>query len=275
MRVRSLLYAPANRRDLLAKFPRYEADILALDLEDGTPPAERPQARSGLAESVRIARGDRGARVFVRVNPAGTADFGPDLEAVRGSGADGLIVAKTAGAEDLRGLATELPVIAGIESIIGVLHAVEIASAPGVCAVYFGAEDFAAEMGGARTRGGLEVLYARSRVVLAAKAAGVRAIDQVVLDFRDDEFFLEDARAARELGYDGKMCIHPRQLAIANEVFSPSANEVRQARRLVVLYEAAMARGQATIDVDGRMVDGPLYRIALATLVAAGEADRG
>lgn len=272
MRVRSMLFAPANRPDLFGKFPRYEADVLVLDLEDGTPPAERPAARAALSDSIRTARGDRDARIHVRVNPAGSSDFDADVAAVAASGADGIVLAKADDARDVARLGDALPIIAGIESIAGVVNANEIARSPGVQAVFFGAEDFAAEMGGRRTPAGTEVLYARSRVVLAAKATGVKAIDQVVLDFRDDARFRDDALAARALGYDGKMCIHPRQIAIANEIFSPSAEEVDYARRLVDAYDDAHARGQATIDFEGRMVDGPLYKIALATLAAAGQA---
>lgn len=270
MRARSLLFAPANRPDLFGKFPRYDADILALDLEDGTPPAARGAARRDLAESVRMARGDRGVALFVRVNPASSPDFAADVSAVKGSGADGIILAKTDSAQDVGKLDTALPVIAGIESIIGVLHAREIAAARGVAAVFFGAEDFATEMGARRTRDGTEVLYARSRVVLAAKAAGVKAIDQVVLDFNDDVLFRHDAAIARSLGYDGKMCIHPRQIGLANDVFTPSDAEVDYAVRLVAAYDAAQADGRATIDFEGRMVDGPLYKTSLAVVAAAG-----
>lgn len=271
MLARSLIFAPANRPDLFRKFPRLQADLLALDLEDGTPPDQRPRARELLRESVATARGGRAGNLFVRVNPAGTADFGADLAAVKASGADGVILAKADRAQDVALLGTGLPVIAGIESIAGVLNAREIAAAASVVAVFFGAEDFAAEMGARRTREGTEVLYARSRVVLAARAAGVKALDQVVLDFRDDALFRQDAGFARNLGYDGKMCIHPRQIELANEVFTPSAAEVDHAARLVAAYDAAQARGEATIDFEGRMVDGPLYKTSLAILAAAGQ----
>ena len=271
MRARSLLFAPANRPDLFGKFPRYAADIVVLDLEDGTPPAERAGAREVLADSVRIARGERDASVCVRVNPACSPDFAADVVAAKTSGADAIVLAKTDSAEDVERLQTTLPVIAGIESIAGVLNARTIAGARGVAAIFFGAEDFATEMGARRSREGLEVLYARSQVVLAAKAAGVKAIDQVVLDFRDDALFRQDAGFARNLGFDGKMCIHPRQIDIANEVFTPSGAEVDYAARLVAAYDLAQADGRATIDFEGRMVDGPLYKTSLAVLAAAGQ----
>lgn len=257
MLVRSLLFAPANRPDLFGKFPRLEADLFALDLEDGTPADARAAARAGLADAVRAARGTRSGTLFVRINPAGSSDFAPDLAAAQGTGVDGLILAKTESAA------------AGIESIAGVMNAAAIAAGPSVFAVYFGAEDFAADMGARRTPEGLEVLYARSRVVLAAKAARVRALDQVVLDLKDETLFRRDATLGRNLGYDGKLCIHPRQIALANEVYAPTPGEIDHARRLVAAYDAARARGEATLDFEGRMVDGPVYKTALATLAAA------
>lgn len=271
MLARSLLFAPANRPDLFRKFPQLQADIFALDLEDGTPPAERENARQALKDSVATARGEHVGKLYVRINPAGTVDFSADLAAVKRSGADGLILAKADRAEDILLLATDLPVIAGIESIAGVVNAMAIAACPSVVAIFFGAEDFATEMGARRTREGLEVLYARSRVVLAAKAARVKAIDQVVLDFRDDDLFRQDGDFARTLGYDGKMCINPRQIDLANAVFTPTAAEVDYAQRLVAAYDQAHARGQATMDFEGRMVDGPLYKTSLAILAAAGQ----
>lgn len=270
MLMRSLLFAPANRRDLLAKFPNLDADVFSPDLEDGTPPGERAAARGALADNVLLARGGRaGMRIFVRVNPVGSPDFADDLAAVRASGADGIVLPKAERPSDIAALGGVLPVVAGLESIRGVLEAVAIAACPGVVAAYFGAEDFAAEMGARRTPDGQEVLYARSRVVLAAKAAGVKALDQVVIDIRDDELFRRDARAGRALGYDGKMCLLPRQIGLANEAFGPSEAEIDHARRLVAAYEAARARGAGTIDFEGRMVDTPILKAAEAVLAAA------
>lgn len=275
MLLRSLLFAPANRLELLAKFPKLRADGYAPDLEDGTPPSERPAARATLAEGVRAARGDRrDAKVFVRVNAAETSDFAMDVEAVRGSGADGIVLPKAESPADVAALGGSVPVIAGIESVRGVVHAQSIASAPGVVAVYFGAEDFAADIGGRRTPDGLEVLYARSQVVLAAKAARVKALDQVVINIRDDEAFRRDAVAGRNLGYDGKMCLLPRQVVLAHEVFAPSASEIDHAGRLVAAYEAAQARGAGTIDFEGQMIDPPILKAAEAILAAAAAASR-
>src|SRR5262249_22504400 len=126
-------------------------------------------------------------------------------------------------------------VIGMIETAAGVLNAEALAACgdPHLAALAFGAEDFITELCGPRTAEGLEVLYARSRVVLAARAAGIDAIDQVFVSIRDDEAFRRDAEAGRQLGFSGKMCVVPRQTVIANEVFSPSLEEIARSRRLI------------------------------------------
>ena len=129
---------------------------------------------------------------------------------------------------------------------------------PRVVAAYFGAEDFIADMGGRRTSANAEVQFARSVVVLAGRLAGVPMIDQVVTDFRDDAAFAAEAAAARDLGYQGKLCIHPRQVELAHLAFTPSPLEVERARRLIAAYDAAVEAGLAAIDFEGQMVDGPV-----------------
>jgi citrate lyase subunit beta/citryl-CoA lyase len=130
----------------------------------------------------------------------------------------------------------------------------------------FGAEDFITDIGGRRTPEGLEVVYARSRVILATRLAGLQALDQVFTAIRDDDAFRRDADVGRQLGYGGKMCITPRQVEIANEVFSPSAEEVDRSRRLIEAYEAAQSEGRGTIEFEGNMVDEPLLKRARAVL---------
>ena len=133
---------------------------------------------------------------------------------------------------------------------------------PPVAGAYFGAEDFIADMGGVRTASSTEVVYARSRVALAARVAGVLAIDQVVTHFGDEDGFLADAARGTPLGYRGKLCIHPAQVTLANRAFSPSPEEIDRARRLLAAYEDAAARGEAAIAFEGQMVDEPLARHA-------------
>jgi citrate lyase subunit beta/citryl-CoA lyase len=131
-----------------------------------------------------------------------------------------------------------------------------------VAVAYFGAEDFITDMGGVRTAGSREVLYARSRFVLAARLAGVHALDQVVASYDDEATFVADAEDGRALGFRGRLCIHPNQVEWANRVFSPSAEELDRARRLLAAYDAAAASGHAVVVFDGQMVDEPMARRA-------------
>ena len=162
-------------------------------------------------------------------------------------------------------------VIAGIETGLGVADARLLLAHERVVAAYFGAEDFIADMGGIRTASNEEVLYARSAVALAARLGGVPLLDQVVTDFRDDDRFIAECAQARAIGYSGKLCIHPGQVALANAAFIPSADEVDRARRLLEVYENATSEGLAAIDFEGQMVDEPLAVQARRIIATADE----
>ena len=284
--IRSLFFAPANRPDLVAKFPRFTADCYVIDLEDGTPPADKASARAGIARLVADLR--KQARLpgvlTVRVNEPESDHYLDDLAAALASDVDGIVIPKLERVEQLfpalhrlRRLDRDAPrgeprfIVGGLESIAGVANAAALCRAdPGVAAVYFGAEDLASVLGARRTAGAAEVQYARSHVLLHAKAARIVAIDQAVVEIRDDTHFEADANAGRDLGYDGKICLLPRQLEVANRVFSPSDAELDHARRLIACYDEATARGIGTIDFEGKMIDGPLLKRA-QRLVAFGE----
>ncbi len=270
--IRSLLFAPANRLDLIGKFGRIPADAFVLDLEDGTPAAERASARETLGQALADAGkalGDR-AEIMVRVNAADTDDFAADCESVRRAGC-GLVVLSKAESADQVAQAAEASgarVLAGIESVAGVAASEAIAAAPGVFAVFFGAEDYVADLGGVRTSDSLEVLYPRSRVAVAAKLAGVQALDQVTVDLKDEARFTADTAFGKALGYTGKMCLTPAQVAMANAAWRPGEQEIAEAEALVAAYEAAVAAGQGTISHQGRMIDGPLLKQAQAVIAA-------
>jgi citrate lyase subunit beta/citryl-CoA lyase len=268
--IRSLLFAGATRPDLVAKLPAVGADAVVIDLEDAVPENEKDAARAALPTLVESAAG---ARVMVRVNGAATPWFEPDIEAVAALPVVGVVVPKVERVEDLADLAGPLgddtELVAGIESARGVADVDELLAA-GASAAYFGAEDYIADLGGRRTREGQEVLYARSRVALATRLAGVPSLDQVVVDFRDDAVFAADAERGRAIGFRGKLCIHPRQVAIANQVFGASPEEVERARALLAAWEEGKAAGVAAISFEAAMVDGPAVRMALDTLERAG-----
>jgi citrate lyase subunit beta/citryl-CoA lyase len=276
-RLRSLLFAPASRPDVLRKLPRAAPDGVVIDLEDAVPPDAKPTARTHARDvGDELARAHPGLAVYVRVNPVSTEWFAADLRDGVAPTVTGVVVPKLETPEQLAlvadALATtdlgHLHVLAGIESAWGVERVAELLGPP-VAVAYFGAEDYVADLGGVRTPDGHEVLYARSRVALAARLAGVPVLDQVVTHLDADDRFLADAADGRALGYTGKLCIHPRQVALAHRAFSPSAEDVDRARRLLAAYDAAAARGEAAIAFDGQMVDEPVARRARAVIAAA------
>lgn len=261
-RIRSLLFAPAVRPDLLRKMPGSGADAMVIDLEDATPPAAKETGRAELRSAVADLHGQ--IPIFARVNDASTPWHHDDLDALPG-GLDALVVPKleTVGGLDAlrRGLEArglELPVVGGIETALGVAEARDLLSHPVVTAAYFGAEDFIADMGGVRTSSNHEVVYARSAVALAGRLAEIPTIDMITADFRDDERCRRECEEAREIGYGGKLCIHPAQVAIANDAFTPSEEEVDRARRLLAAYDDGKAQGIASIAFEGQMVDEPV-----------------
>ena len=273
-RLRSLLFAPASRPDVVAKLPRSSPDGVVLDLEDAVAPSGKADARVVAREmGERLASEHPELAVFVRVNSVVTDWFADDIRVAVGPELAGIVVPKLESAAQVGTVAAALDgagcaglaVLAGIETAAGVARCGELLIPP-VTTAYFGAEDYTADMGGVRTAGNLEVLYARSRVVLAARLAGVHALDQVVTSFDDEAAFVGDAEEGRALGYGGKLCIHPDQVTWANRVFSPSPEQLEHARRLLAAYEAAAGQGDAVIVLDGQMVDEPMARRARALL---------
>jgi citrate lyase subunit beta/citryl-CoA lyase len=268
-----MLFAPGSRPDLVAKMPRSAPDLAVIDLEDGVIEAARATARTALpglvAGLVAGLAGDVGAvgvRVSAHVGPAGALD----LAAAAVPGLSALVVPKAESPAALAGFADRLDahgmpdscgVVVGIESARGVAAVFDLlACSDRIVGAYFGAEDFVSSMGGRRTKHGAEVAHARARVVLAARAGGCFALDQALPDFRDEHAFRADAEAGRDLGYDGKLCIHPAQVTIANHTFTPSPLEVERARSIVHEFDAAVAHGDATPVIDGTLVDEAVVR---------------
>ena len=262
-RLRSLLFAPAVRPDFIAKLPERGADAVVVDCEDATPPGAKADART----NVRALVPDLSARctVTVRVNAVASEWFADDIASLVPEVAAVVVpkidtvaaLDRVASALDAVGL-RDVGVIAGIETVLGVADARQLLAHRRVVAGYFGAEDFIADMGGVRTSSNDEVAVARGLVAIAGRLGGVPVLDQVVTDFRDDDRFRRECAQARALGYAGKLCIHPGQVAIANESFIPSADEVDRARRLLDAYASASAAGVSAIDFEGQMVDEPL-----------------
>ncbi|MFD1645207.1 HpcH/HpaI aldolase/citrate lyase family protein [Haloarchaeobius litoreus] len=270
---RSVLFSPGDRPELMRKAPGTGADTIVFDLEDAVAPARKAEARDAVRTVLADPEFEPDAEVCVRVNPVegsgATAD--EDVEALfDGAGDDGpaarpdaLMLPKCTDGDDLDGLDALVPgetppVLALVESAAGVLHAESVAAAEATDALVFGAEDLSADIGATRTDDGTEVLYAREHVVLAAASAGVDAIDTVYTDFSDGEGLREETEFAIELGYDGKMAIHPSQVSVINEAFTPDADAVEWAERVLAATAEADEEDRGVFQLDGEMIDAPL-----------------
>ena len=276
---RGLLFVPAVRPDRFPKALATGADAVCIDLEDGVAPGAKDAARAQ-ALALLAGRGPSAAEVSLRINDAKTPLGQTDLAALVDSGArpDALMLPKVAGAEEIRavdaaltlGGGGALPLIVQIETAAGLLAAAEIAAAsPHVSAVFFGAIDLSADLGCAVEWEAL--LYARSRVVLAAGAAGVAALDSPFMDVPALDALAEETSRVRRLGFTGKAAIHPTQVRVIQKAFAPSAAETAWARKIVAAYERQQG---GVLLVEGQLIELPVVRSARRTLAACGETPR-
>jgi citrate lyase beta subunit len=295
---RSLLAVPASNRKMVEKALASEADAVFLDLEDAVAPEKKAGARDDVVRA--LGELDWGGRPkLFRVNALDTRWFYRDvIEVIEAAGdrLDAVLVPKVNRPEDLHAVAVlldgieldgELPpgkiaLEAQIETAEGLTNVDAIArSTDRLGALHFGPGDFAASLGMPQTSLGTRdewdeaypghrFGYVMQRVVVAARAAGLRAVDGPVADHRDEEGLRAACRLARALGFDGKWCIHPAQVPAVNEVFSPTEGEISWAEKVVEAYEAAKAAGSGAVSVDGQMVDAASIRMARRTLDLGG-----
>ena len=279
---RSVMFTPGDRPEMMRKAPDASADTVVFDLEDAVSPDRKDEAREAVRSVLSDPEFDPDVEVCVRVNPIGLGTDA-DLAGVLGSDAvrlDSVMLPKAESAAEVERLVSylasydaDLPVLAIVESARGVLAADAIAGVDATDALLFGAEDLSADVGARRTREGLEVLYARERVVIAAAANDVEAIDTVFTDFGDEEGLREETAFAVQLGYDGKLAIHPSQVGPINEAFTPSPEELEWAEAVLEGKRAADADGRGVFQVDGEMIDAPLIARAERILERAAAAD--
>jgi citrate lyase subunit beta / citryl-CoA lyase len=278
--LRTVLFVPGNDRRKLAKVGGLGADLTVIDLEDAVAEAEKTAARA-------IARGaiaGAGALVAVRVNGVESGRLEADIDAVTAPGLAAIVVPKVEAADALAAAAAALDraedahglepatvaLVAIIETPLGVARCEEIllgAPARTITAI-FGLADFSAALGVELTADGSELFYARGRLIVAARAAGMPApIDGPYLQVEDSEGLLRDSRRSRGLGFQGRVALHPRQVRPIEQAFSElSAEQVAAARRIVEEFERAESGGVASIRVDGKFVDYPVYHLARSRL---------
>ena len=277
--LRSMLYVPGVRQDRFAKAMSAGADAVVFDLEDSVEAGQKEKARSLIAEF--LAAPSTGPMRLVRFNAIHSSDGEADLEffSTR-TGYDGVLLPKveTVGLVEMvaRAFARHAPgggvppLFVMVETPTAVLRAGDIATADApVAGLLFGAEDFTAALGVDRTTDGEELLFARGQISLAAAAARADAIDAVFTDLNDPDGLRRDCLRARGLGFRGKMAIHPKQIDIINEAFTPAPAEVERARRVIEAYEAARSAGQAVTTLDGKMVELPIVERARRVLALA------
>lgn len=268
---RNLLFCPASNAKLLASAHTRRPDCIVFDLEDSVTFTEKQNARKMLCESLQtVDRSD--IEIFVRINPQGTPFYEDDVREIVKAGARNIRLPMCEKKEHVTELADMLQelerelvpgyvvkIACSFETPRGVMSAMEIASASErVTAVSFGAEDYLASLGVARSAGAEQLLYARSHIAIVANICGVSAFDTVFTDTGDAEGFLAEAKLAQALGFSGKSCIHPSQLALANSVFSPSEREIEYSQKVLDEAEKAQRQGLGVFLLDGKMIDAPI-----------------
>lgn len=273
--MRSVFYVPGNNEDLIAKIPRIPADVITLDIEDSVPPAEKQKARELSHKNLKFAASS-GADVYSRINNWETGMTNADCEAIVDEGLAAVCLAKCGGADDVKRLAWKLGEMEQrrglevgsvkiqllIETAKGMMNVYAAATAsPRVNSLIFGAVDYTTDMRVTLTQPiGEEQKWARARMACAARAARIIAIDCPYVAFRDTEGFEKDTAYGRQLGFEGRMLIHPSQIEPSHRIYSPAPERIAWAREVVKVFEEeGIAKGSAAVSYKGHMVDTPVY----------------
>lgn len=276
MFLRSILFMPGNREKILSKIGTVNSDGVILDLEDSVPFNEKDVARRLILRTLDSLEQHK-TKLYVRVNALLTGLIEEDIKCVIHKNLHGLIIPKVQTQQEVKDIEEIVHRIAAdkgidsdnlkfhiiFETALGVINAYEITtSSKMIEAVAFGAEDFTLDIGATRTTEGWELFYSRSRILLAAKAARVMAIDTVFSDLSDKEGLFEDSKTSKMLGFDGKYVIHPKQIEIVNKVFTPSDKEIDFAKKVIAAFEQAQRENKGVVTVEGKMIDAPIFEKA-------------
>ena len=284
--MRTSLYAGGTSPVKMIQAGFYNEDCLVYDLEDSVSAGEKDAARFLVYNAVKYQR-PAGKYLLIRVNGIYSKELDEDLEAAVRAQPDAIRIPKVEYAEEVKRIDEKVTAIeqkaglpvggvkfwCNIESYLGVLSAQQIATAsPRVVAMALGAEDFTASMSAQRTKPGWEIFYARNAILMACRAAGISAQDAVFSDINDPEGLQKDLEMTRALGFDGKTCVHPRQIDAVNGCFTPSPKEIRNAQRVLEALEEAARSHTGVCVLDGGMVDKPMEIRARTTLAKAAAA---
>lgn len=276
---RTMMFVPGNNPGMMADAHIYGPDSIMLDLEDSVTMAEKDAARLLVYQALKTV--DYGnTEMVVRINPLNTPYGKKDIEAVVKAGVDVIRMPKTETAEEVVEVEREIErverelgcvgrtkIMAAIESTLGIVNAYAIATAsPRMMGIALGAEDYCANLKTQRTPGGDELRLARETIVVAARAAGIDALDTVYSNLNDMETFRQEVEYIKTLGFDGKSIINPRQIEIINEVFAPKEKEITKARAIIAAIKEAEAKGSGVIALNGKMIDRPVVIRAQRTI---------
>lgn len=287
---RSMLFLPGNTPNIIVNGDALGADNVILDLEDAVSPDQKDAARILVRNAIK-AIGFDNVELTVRINSLDTPYWKDDLEEIVPLSPDLIMPTKVNSAQDVLTLDAAIAgiekksgldvgavkLIPLIETAQGLENAASIAAAcPRVAAIFLGAEDLTADLRCPRTKEGTEIFYARSRMVSAARAAGVDVYDTPFTDVNDDEGIVRDAQFARSMGFTGKACISPRHVRAVNEAFSPTQKEIDYAYEVLEAIRQAKEQGRGAISLHGKMIDKPIVlraeqTIAMAEAIKGGE----
>lgn len=273
------MFVPGNNPGMMQDAFIYGPDSIMLDLEDSVTMAEKDSARLLVYNALKTI--DYGnTEMVVRINPLNTPYGKKDIEAVVKAGVDVIRMPKTETAEEVvevereiekvekeRGCLGRTQIMAAIESALGIVNAYAIATASKrMMGIALGAEDYSANLKTQRTPGGAELLLARETIVVAARAAGIAALDTVYSNLNDMDTFRKEVELIKTLGFDGKSIINPRQIEIVNEVFTPSEKAIEKSKVILAAIKEAEQRGSGVIAVNGKMIDRPVVLRAQRTI---------
>lgn len=281
--MRSVMYVPSNNEKMVSKAPTIACDVLTLDLEDSVPPAEKAKGREAIQHYLKAGRLEQASpSLYVRINNWETQMTNDDLEAIVHPGLNGVCLAKCGEADNVKRLAWKLDELeqrrgmevgsVGIQLLIetakGVMNAYPAACAsPRVNSLIFGAVDYTKDMRVTLTSEGVEQLYARYHTAVAARAAGCVAIDCPFVAYQDVDAFDKSTQEGRQMGYEGRMLIHPSQIEPSHRIYTPSPERVEWAEGVKKVFEEeGIAKGSAAVSYKGNMVDTPVYENALTIL---------